>query len=77
MDFSSLGKLVLLVGVALIVVGGLMWMLGQTGLPLGQLPGNIRIQRGNVSCFIPIVSMILLSVILTIILNVVIRLLNR
>ena len=46
---------------------------------LGSLPGDIRWQSadGRISCFVPIVSMLLISLILTIVLNVVIRLLNR
>lgn len=77
MDFSSLGKAILILGAVLIVVGGLLWVLGRSGVPLGWLPGDIRIVRGNFSCFVPIVSMILLSVLLTIVVNIVIRLLNR
>jgi hypothetical protein len=83
MDFSTLGKGIVILGVLLVVVGGLIWLLGRTGLPLGRLPGDIHIeteasgQRPAVSCYVPIVSMILLSLLLTVILNIVIRLLNR
>ena len=77
MDLSTLGKAILILGAVLIVIGGLIWVLGRTGLPLGGLPGNARIQRDGFSCFFPIGTMIVLSVILTIILNIVIRLLNR
>jgi hypothetical protein len=63
--------------VALVVVGGFVWLLGRTGLPLGRLPGDIRIEGENVSCYAPIVTMIILSVVLTIVLNIVVRLLNR
>jgi hypothetical protein len=77
MDFSSLGKGIVLLGLILVVVGGAFWLLGRAGLPLGRLPGDIRIEREDVSCYVPIVTMILLSVLLTILLNVVVRLLNR
>jgi hypothetical protein len=77
MDLSSLGKGIVALGLVLVVMGGLFWLLGKAGLPLGRLPGDIRIQREGLSCYVPIVTMILLSVILTILLNVVIRLLNR
>jgi hypothetical protein len=72
-----LGKGIVALGLVLVVMGGLFWLLGKAGLPLGRLPGDIRIQREGLSCYVPIVTMILLSVILTILLNVVIRLLNR
>jgi hypothetical protein len=77
MDLSSLGKAILIMGAILIVAGALLWLFGRSGLPFGQLPGDVRIQRGGFSCFIPIATMVVLSVILTVILNIVIRLLNR
>lgn len=77
MDLSSLGKGIAALGVVLVIVGGLLWLLSRTGLPLGRLPGDIRIQGENMSCYVPIVTMIVLSVVLTILLNVIIRLLNR
>ena len=77
MDLSSLGKIVFALGVTLVVIGGLVWLLGRTGLPLGRLPGDIRIEGEKFSCYAPIVTMIILSVVLTLVLNIVIRLLNR
>jgi hypothetical protein len=77
MDLSSLGKGIIALGVTLVVIGGLVWVLGKTDLPLGRLPGDIRIEGERGSCYAPIVTMIILSVVLTIVLNIVIRLLNR
>jgi hypothetical protein len=77
MDLSSLGKAIALLGFALLVVGGALWLLGRTGLPLGRLPGDLRIEGEHVSCYVPIVTMILLSLLLTLVLNIIIRLLNR
>jgi hypothetical protein len=77
MELASLGKWIVIVGIALVVVGGLVWLLGRIGLPLGRLPGDIRIEGENVSCYAPLVTMIILSVVLTIVLNIVVRLLNR
>ena len=77
MDLSSLGKIIVALGVMLVLIGGLLWVLSKTGLPLGNLPGDIRIEGEKVSCYAPIVTMIILSVVLTVVLNVVIRLLNR
>jgi len=79
MDLQSIGRGLLLIGIALTAAGGILMLLGR--LPflnsLGNLPGDIRIQGEGFSCLIPIVSMILVSVILTILLNVLIRLINR
>jgi hypothetical protein len=77
LDLSSLGKAVLVCGLLLVVVGGVLWLLGRAGLPIGRLPGDIRIEREGFSCYVPIVTMLVLSILLTILLNVVIRLLNR
>jgi hypothetical protein len=76
-DFSTLGKWIALLGLALLLVGGLLWLLGRAGLPLGRLPGDLRIEREGFSCYAPLATMALLSILLTILLNVVIRLLNR
>jgi hypothetical protein len=76
-DFSSLGKIVLILGLVLAVVGALILLLGRVGLPLGRLPGDIRLQNENASCYIPVGTMILLGVLLTILVNIVIRLLQR
>jgi hypothetical protein len=83
MDLEVLGRLLLGLGVGLAVLGGL--LLGLARIPVvkeltGQLfnlPGDVRVQSGNVTCLLPIVTMIILSVLLTVVLNIVIRLFNR
>ena len=75
-DFGDLGKLVALTGAALLVLGGLIWLIGKAPL-LGHLPGDIHFQRGNVSCFFPLTTMLILSVLLSLVLNIVIRFLRK
>jgi Protein of unknown function (DUF2905) len=75
-DLSSLGKFVAMAGAVLLVLGGLIWLAGRIPA-LGHLPGDIRLQRGNVSCFFPLTTMIIVSVLLTVILNVILRLLRK
>ena len=77
MDLSSFGKIMLVLGLVLALVGALILLLGRVGLPLGRLPGDIRLQNENASCYIPLGTMILLSLLLTILVNIVIRLLQR
>ena len=48
---------------------GLFLTLGGRFLPLGRLPGDIYIQRGNFTFYFPLVSGLLLSLILTLIVN--------
>ena len=64
-----MGKGLILLGVVLVVVGlVLMYAPGLLGW-FGKLPGDIRIQSENSRIFIPITSMIIVSVVLTLILN--------
>jgi hypothetical protein len=75
-DFGDIARLMIVLGVLLVVAGGAFLLLGR--IPgLGRLPGDIVLQRDGFSCFIPIVTMILLSIVLTVLVNVIIRLINR
>jgi hypothetical protein len=79
MDLHSIGRLLLIGGIVLAVLGGLLMLLARFPIfsRLGNLPGDIRIEGQGFSCFIPIISMILLSVVLTVVINIVLRLINR
>ena len=71
------GRLLMIFGVVLFVIGGLLYLAGRIGLPLGNLPGDIRIQRENFTCVIPLATSIILSILLTLGLNFLIRFLNK
>jgi Protein of unknown function (DUF2905) len=71
MDSKSLGALVVGAGVIAIVIG-LLIMSGALGW-FGRLPGDIRIERENVRVYVPIVSMLLVSVLLSLVLWVIRR----
>jgi hypothetical protein len=73
---ETIGKLLLILGGALALVGGLLWLISKVPF-LGQLPGDMRIERPGFTCLIPLASSIILSIVLTIVLNIVIRLINR
>jgi hypothetical protein len=56
-----LGKALVLIGLVLVGLGLLMtW-----GLPLGRLPGDFSVKRGNVSFYFPLTTSIIISVVLT------------
>ena len=59
----DIGRIVLLIGVVLVVVGGLS-KLG-VRLPIGRLPGDIAIEGKNGAVYFPLTTMILASIILT------------
>lgn len=56
-----------------IFVLGLVLVLAGRIPGLGQLPGDITIQRGNFTLFAPITTMIIVSVVLTLVLNLLAR----
>jgi hypothetical protein len=63
----ELGRIILVIGVVLVVIGGLA-VLG-VRLPFGRLPGDIAIEGERGAIYIPIASMIVISIVLTIVLN--------
>ncbi len=67
----ELGRIVLIVGIVLVVVGGLA-ALG-VRLPFGRLPGDIAIEGGSGGFYFPIVTMIIVSVVLTVLFNLFLR----
>jgi hypothetical protein len=56
-----MGRFLIAAGVVLVLLG----LLIQAGLPLGRLPGDIRIQRGSGTFYVPIVTCIVISVVLS------------
>jgi hypothetical protein len=65
------GKLLLIVGLGIALVGGLLLVLGRLGL--GHLPGDISGSRGNFSFAFPLGTSILISVLITVALNIYLR----
>ena len=61
---SDLGKPLILLGVVLIVVGILLVFAGKIPY-LGKLPGDLHFRRGNVDIFIPVVTSIVLSLLVS------------
>jgi hypothetical protein len=74
---ENIGRYLIIAGVVLILLGGGFYLAVKLGLPLGHLPGDIRIEGKNGSFYFPIVTSIVLSLLLTIILNVILRLFRK
>lgn len=64
---SNAGVYIIIIGVVLIIIGFIVW----TGALswLGNLPGDIRFERGGTKIYIPITSMVIISIVLTILLH--------
>ena len=65
------GPAIMLAGLAIIVIGLLVWW-GGFGW-FGRLPGDIRIERETVRIYIPLVSMLVISIVLSLLFNLVRR----
>ena len=75
-DFQTIGRWLVIGGISLAIIGGLIWLLGKQ-FHLQNLPGTIKIQTSGLTCVIPLLASIVLSVLLTVVLNLIIRGLNR
>ena len=65
MDIRVIGKLLLFLGLALVLVGAFLLVLGK--LPfVGRLPGDNHIQKRGFSFYFPLTTCLLLTVLLTI-----------
>ena len=62
---SDLGRLLVGLGIVLLIAGGLLLLLGRTGIPLGRLPGDIAYRGKNLNVYFPLGTSILVSVLLS------------
>ncbi len=63
---SELGKLLVVIGIALVILG--LALAGK--LPfLGRLPGDIRIERDGFVFYFPLASMLLVSLVISLLLS--------
>ncbi len=72
MAIESLGKLLIYIGICVVIIGAFLLLLSK--IPwFGRLPGDIAIRREGWTIYLPITTMILVSIILTVILNLIFR----
>jgi hypothetical protein len=64
----DIGRLLLVFGVLLALIGGALMLFGRF-----HLPGDFTFRSGGVTVYVPIATSIILSIVLTVILNVVFR----
>jgi Protein of unknown function (DUF2905) len=56
------GPWLVAIGLVVALAGALVW----AGVPLGRLPGDLVIRRGNVTMYFPITTSIVVSVVLSV-----------
>jgi len=64
---AEMGRVIVFLGIALVVIGGIVMLLGRTGVPLGRLPGDIVYRGKNTIFYFPLATSILLSVVLSLV----------
>ena len=74
---ENIARTLMLGGIALFLIGGGIYLAAKFGIPLGRLPGDIRIEGENGGFYFPITSSILVSVILTIVVNLIAKLFSK
>jgi DUF2905 family protein len=64
---AGLGRMLILVGGSILIVGVVLTLAGKAHLPLGRLPGDISYRGKNVTFYFPLATSILLSIVLSLI----------
>ncbi|MFO8232709.1 MAG: DUF2905 domain-containing protein [Longimonas sp.] len=75
MDIPSIARWLIGSGLLLIVIGSLVWI-SSTVIDWGQLPGDMSFQTESMRVYLPLGTMIVVSVILTLLLNLLLRMLR-
>jgi len=70
---QSIGKALIVIGVLLVLAGVVIWLFFDKLQWFGNLPGDIRIKRDNITIYAPIMTLLLISLLLTLIFNIVRR----
>ena len=70
---SETGKYIIIIGAGVVIIGIIIYFFHDKLHWIGDLPGDIRIEKENFRFYFPITTMILLSVLLTIIVRIIRR----
>jgi hypothetical protein len=65
---ADVGRMVLVFGVLLVVIGGALMLFGRF-----HLPGDLTFKSGNTTLYIPLATSLILSVVATVVLNLLFR----
>lgn len=64
------GKYIILAGVIIVCLGIIVYLFGNKLNWLGNLPGDIKIERGNFKFYFPITTMIIISLLINLIIKI-------
>lgn len=57
-----------MLGVALVIIGGVVMLISRAGWPIGRLPGDILYRGKNTTFYFPLATSLLISLVLSIVL---------
>ena len=69
-NLQGIARLMIMIGLLLVALGGFFYFFGDNFSWLGHLPGDIRIEGENYSFYFPLTTMILISILINIILRI-------
>ena len=65
---ADIGKLLLVLGGVIVLIGAALLLAGRFNLPLGRLPGDITYRGKNTVVYFPLATSIIVSIVLSLIL---------
>lgn len=77
LEMPPLARIFIIIGIIFLVIGGLIYLSASLHLPLGHLPGDIRLRGKNGDFYFPLATCILISIVLTILINLVLRIFKK
>ena len=72
MAYESLGRMLVYIGVVTVLIGGFFILVAKVPW-FGKLPGDFVWRREGLTIYVPLVTMILVSLVLTVLLNIIWR----
>lgn len=63
-------KLIIFIGLLIVIAGIILYFVGDKLHWFGRLPGDIRVEKENFSFYMPITTMILLSVVVSVLIRI-------
>ncbi len=76
-DWHPLARLLILAGAGFIILGVVVQIVSRVLPGIGRLPGDIVIQRENLTVYIPLATMLIVSIVLSVIFTLISRWLNN
>ena len=70
---SATGKYIIIIGAVIIIVGIIIYFFNDKLNWIGKLPGDIRIEKENFKLYLPLTTMLVVSLAVTLIINLIRR----